>query len=67
MKALKNYALLIISILIVLIIIYVVTDGRPFNLISDFHFDMVEESKDMESHPRVNKFLQSISESASKK
>ncbi len=65
MKALKNYALLIISILIVLIIIYVVTDGRPFNLISDFHFDMVEESKDMESHPRVNKFLQSISESAS--
>ncbi len=67
MKSLKNYSLLIISILIILVIIYVVTDGRPFHLISNFHFNMVEESKDEESHPRVNKFLQSISESASKK
>jgi len=59
--------LLIISILIILVMIYVVKKDRPFYLISNFHFNLVEKSKDVDSHPKVNKFLQSISQSATKK
>jgi len=67
MKILKNYSLLIISILIILILIYVVKADRPFYLISKFHFNLVEKSKDVDSSPKVNEFLKSISQSATKK
>lgn len=67
MKTPKNYSLLIISILIILIMIYVGTKDRPFYLISKFHFNLVEKSKNEDSSPKVNKFLKSISQSATKK
>lgn len=69
MKALKKYSVFIIPILLILIVtlLYIVNTDRPFYLISNFHFNLVEESKDEESHPKVNEFLKSISESASKK
>ncbi len=66
MKVLKNYSIFIISILIILILIYVVKTDRPFYLISDFHFNLVEKSKDVDSNPKVNQFLKSISQSATK-
>ncbi len=67
MKVLKNCSFIIISILLILLLIYHVKTDRPFYLISDFHFNLVEESKDEESAPKVNQFLKSISQSASKK
>jgi len=66
MKAQKNYSLLIISILIILVIVFVVKKDRPFYLISNFHFNLIEKSKDLDSNPEVNKFLESISQSATK-
>lgn len=68
-KVLKKYSVFIIPILLILIltVIYIVNTDRPFYLISNFHFNLVEESKDENSNPKVNKFLKSISESASKK
>jgi len=67
MKVLKSYPFIIIFILIILIFVYVVQTDRPFYLISNFHFNLVENSKDKGSNPKINKFLQSISQSASKK
>jgi len=66
MKALKKYSFLIIPILIILISIYVIKTDRPFYLISNFHFNLVEKSKDVDSNPKVNQFLKSISQSATK-
>ncbi len=68
MKRLKNYSFLFIPILIILILIliYFVNTDRPFYLISNFHFDLVEKSKDEDSSPKVNEFLKSISQSAKK-
>jgi len=68
-KALKKYLFLIIPFLLILIftVLYIVNTDRPFYLISNFHFNLVEESKDEQSYPKVNEFLKSISQSATKK
>jgi len=66
MKVQKNYSLLIISILIILVIVFVVKKDRPFYLISNFHFNLVGNSRDIDSNPKVNKFLEAISQSATK-
>ena len=66
MKVLKNYPFIIVFILIILVFVYIVQTDRPFYLISNFHFNLVEESKDLESAPKVNQFLKSISQSANK-
>ena len=67
-KVLKNYSLFIISILVilVLVLVYILKTDRPFYLISNFHFNLVEKSKDVDSSPKVNQFLKSISQSATK-
>ena len=65
MKLLKSYPVIIITILIFFLLIYVVKTDRPFYLISNFHFNLVEQSKD-DSTPKVNKFLKEISQSATK-
>jgi len=66
MKLLKSYPVIIITILIFFLLIYVVKTDRPFYLISNFHFNLVEQSKDDDSTPKVNKFLKEISQSATK-